>query len=444
MSYEMMFYPEISIQNELKKLMACADQAYDYQLEGKRKRLQILLQTEEQQLEEEIMQKLQREEEDRLQEKKNKLLIMKQEQERKRADLVKNKMIQLQLNNCDEIRSFLQQKYHEESKKCQLAQIEDKMKLKQAKMDEERMWTDVHIRKYKMDLEKELSAKRERSLKEQKTLQDVMVQIKEKSLKAAQEKEDLQKVVCAALPFPDHDPKLKSIGKVELAEQLKEQISFRKELQRNRDEQDRQVIRILNETMARELEQEKLALKSEEELLRKQKDQFYQYSKHVQRQRQIEEGKLEKLIMDTHAKFDQESLEKCQREKQKHLQLAAVAHEGQRNQIAEMEARKLREREERQQEALKEREYQEKMRYDALRADCRIQTAVQQYRDSLKEQIKSANLEREHTKRTNQLETNRIIERSYNELNFVQSYVKGSFEAHFKKHPNISLMKRKY
>lgn len=65
----------------------------------------MLLQTEEQQLGEEIMQKLQREEEDRLQEKKNKLLIMKQEQEQKRADLVKNKMIQLQLLViCDQAR----------------------------------------------------------------------------------------------------------------------------------------------------------------------------------------------------------------------------------------------------------------------------------------------------------------------------------------------------
>ncbi|XP_058060415.1 cilia- and flagella-associated protein 53 [Anopheles bellator] len=440
----MLFYPEISIQNELKKLMALSDQAYDYQLEQKRKRLQALLQAEEEQLDQEIMQKLGQEEETRLREKQNALLVAKQDHERQRAEFVKNKMIQLQLNNCDEIRSLLQQQYHEESKKCQLAQIEDKMKLKQAKMDEERMWTDVHIRKYKNDLEQELSKKRERKLMEQKTLQDIKVQINDKVLQAEQEKVNLQRVVCAALPFPDHDPKLKTIGKAELAEKLREQITFRKELQRKQNDQDRQVIRILNETMARELEQEKIALKTEEEVLRKQKDQFYQYSKDVHRQRLVEEGKLEKLIKDTHEKFDRESVEKCVRDKQKRLQLASLTYEGQRNQIAEMEARRVRERDERQQEALREREFQEKNRQEAELADCRIQTAVHQYRDSLKEQIKSANLERERSKRANQMETNRMIERSLNELNFVQSYVKGSFEAHFKKHPNVSLMKRKY
>uniref|UniRef100_A0A182NGS0 peptidylprolyl isomerase n=1 Tax=Anopheles dirus TaxID=7168 RepID=A0A182NGS0_9DIPT len=313
-------------------------------------------------------------------------------------------------NNCDEIRSFLQQKYHEESKKCQLAQIEDKVKLKQAKMDEERMWTEVHVRKYKMELQKEHIERHERKTMEQKILQDVKHQIKEKSLKAAQDKVDLQKVVCASLPFPDHDPKLKSLGKAELAEHLNGQISLRKELQRKRDEQDMQVIRQLNETTAKELEAERQVRKAEDILLKKQKDQFYQYSKHVLRQRQLDEGKLEKLINDTREKFDQEKLETCLREKQKRQQMASIAFEGQRMQIAEMEARKAREREERQQESLREREQHERNRQEAERADCRIQTAVQQYRDSLKEQIKSASLERERNKRANQLETNRMIE----------------------------------
>uniref|UniRef100_A0A182QYP1 Trichohyalin-plectin-homology domain-containing protein n=1 Tax=Anopheles farauti TaxID=69004 RepID=A0A182QYP1_9DIPT len=279
---------------------------------------------------------------------------------------------------------------------------------------------------------------------EQKILQDVKHQIKEKTLQAAQEKVDLQKVVCASLPFPDHDPKLKSLGKAELAEQLNEQICLRKDLQRKQDEQDMQMIRLLNETTAKELEQERRNRRAEDVLLKKQKDQFYQYSKHVLRQRQLDEGKLEKLINDTREKFDQEKLEICRREKQKRLQMASIAYEGQRKQIAEMESRKLREREERQQEALLEREQLERNRQDAERADCRIQAAVQQYRESLKEQIKSASLERERNKRANQLETNRMIEHSFKELNFVQSYVKGSFEEHFKKHPNVSLMKRKY
>ncbi|XP_053676421.1 trichohyalin-like [Anopheles nili] len=440
----MLFYPEISIQNELKKLMSCADRAYDHQLEQKRKRLQALLRSEEEQQEQEIMKKLHDEEEMRLREKSNALLAAKQDEERQRVEFVKNKMTQLKLNNCDEIRSFLQQKYHEEAKKCQLAQIEDRIKLKQAKMDEERMWTEVHVRKYKMELQKELTEKNERKLMEQKTFQDVQLQIKEKSLKTAQDKVDLQKVICSSLPFPDHDPKLKSLGKAELAEHLNEQINLRKELQRQRDEKDQKVVRMINETSAKELEQERQVRKAEDVLLKKQKDQFYQYSKHVLRQRQLDEGKLDKLINDTREKFEMEKVEACRREKQKRLQMASVAHEGQRMQIAEMEARKAREREERQQEAFRERELQEKNRLDAENADYRIQTAVQQYRDSLKEQIKSASLERERRKRANQLETNRLIECSFNELNFVQSYVKGSFEEHFKKHPNVSLMKRKY
>uniref|UniRef100_A0A182SR13 Trichohyalin-plectin-homology domain-containing protein n=1 Tax=Anopheles maculatus TaxID=74869 RepID=A0A182SR13_9DIPT len=417
--------------------MSCADQEYDHHLKEKRKRLQSLLQSEEEQLEREIMKKFQDEEATRLRDKTNALLSAKQDQERQRVEFVKNKMIQLKLNNCDEIRSFLQQKYHEESKKCQLAQIEDKMRLKQAKMDEERMWTEVH-------LQNEHKEKHERKSLEQKALQDIKQQIKEKSLKTIQDKVDLQKVVCASLPFPDHDPKLKAIGKSELAEHLHEQIALRKELQRKQEEQEMQVIRALNETTAKQLEQERQARKAEDILLKKQKDQFYQYSKHVLRQRQLEEGKLEKLINDTREKFDQEKLETCRREKQKRLQMASIAYEGQRMQIAEMEARKAREREERQQAALREREQQEKNRAEAERADCRIQTAVQQYRDSLKEQIKSASLDRERSKRANQMETNRLIERSFNELSFVQSYVKGSFEEHFKKHPNLSLMKRKY
>uniref|UniRef100_A0A182X4Y2 Trichohyalin-plectin-homology domain-containing protein n=1 Tax=Anopheles quadriannulatus TaxID=34691 RepID=A0A182X4Y2_ANOQN len=440
----MLFYPEISIQNELKKLMSCADQEYDHQLEEKRKRLHSLLQSEQQQQEREIMKKFQDEEEMRLRERTNALLSAKQDQERQRMEFVKNKMIQMKLNNCDEIRSFLQQKYHEESKKCQLAQIEDKMKLKQAKMDEERMWTEVHVRKYKMELQNEQKEKQERKTMEQKTLQDIKHQIKERSLKAAQDKVDLQKVVCASLPFPDHDPKLKALGKAELAEHLSEQIALRKELQRKQSEQDVQVIRALNETTAKQLEQERQTRKAEDLLLKKQKDQFYQYSKHVIRQRQLEDGKLEKLINDTREQFDQDKLEACRREKQKRLQMASIAYEGQRMQIAEMEARKAREREERQQEALRERELQERNRREAERADCRIQTAVQQYRDSLREQIKSASLDRERSKRANQMETNRLIECSLNELNFVQSYVKGSFEEHFKKHPNLSLLKRKY
>ncbi|KFB35665.1 AGAP008661-PA-like protein [Anopheles sinensis] len=200
--------------------MSCADQAYDYELEQKRERLRTLLQSEEELLDREIMQKIQEEEASRLRAKQNALLTAKQDQERQRAEFVKNKMIQLKLNNCDEIRCFIQQKYHEESKKCQLAQIEDKMKLKQAKMDEERMWMDVHVRKYKMDLEKELSEKRERKILEQKTLQNIQNQIKEKSLRAAQEKIDLQKLVCASLPFPDYDPKLKVMDKIDLAVEL--------------------------------------------------------------------------------------------------------------------------------------------------------------------------------------------------------------------------------
>lgn len=50
------------------------------------------------------------------------------------------------------MRTLVQQKYHEEAKRCQLAQIEDKNKLKLAKMDEERMWKEVHLRNYKLQV----------------------------------------------------------------------------------------------------------------------------------------------------------------------------------------------------------------------------------------------------------------------------------------------------
>lgn len=55
-------------------------------------------------------------------------------------------------NNCDEIRTYIQQKHHEEAKRCQLAQIEEKMKLKQARKDEEKMWKEIHLRNYKKEV----------------------------------------------------------------------------------------------------------------------------------------------------------------------------------------------------------------------------------------------------------------------------------------------------
>lgn len=120
-----------------------------------------------------------------------------------------------------------------------------------------------------------------------------------------------------------------------------------------------------------------------------------------------------------------------------------IVYDGQRKQIAEAEDRRRREREQELQEGIREREIYEQHRKASFEADNRTQLAVKQYRDTLKEQIVSAGLERERSKRHDQMLTNKLVEANAQELDFVQTYVKGSFDSHFKQHPNASLLKKK-
>uniref|UniRef100_A0A8D8CAN0 (northern house mosquito) hypothetical protein n=1 Tax=Culex pipiens TaxID=7175 RepID=A0A8D8CAN0_CULPI len=437
------FFPEINIKQEVQKLMRNADLAYEQQQEEERKRLEQQLQEESEREEKAMLEKLQQQQTERLRAKENALIALKQDKERQREEFLKAKTIQLKINNCEEIRTYIQQKHHEEAKRCQLAQIEEKMKLKQARKDEEKMWKEIHLRNYKKELERDTLELRARKIKEEKALLDIKEQIKERALKAEQERIELQEVRCNSLPFPDHDGKLIQLKKSDLAEKLRQQMETTRMLQKKRDEQEREVVRTLNEGMQRELERERKARDAEREILAKQINQYYQYSKHVEKQRLVEEAMMDKLIRDVRQQYDQVAVESCQMALRKRWGLADIVYDGQRKQIAEAEDRRRREREQELQEGIREREIYEQHRKASFEADNRMQLAVKQYRDTLKEQIVSAGLERERSKRHDQMLTNKLVEANAQELDFVQTYVKGSFDSHFKQHPNASLLKKK-
>ncbi|KXJ80575.1 hypothetical protein RP20_CCG023974 [Aedes albopictus] len=424
--------------------MVNADQAYEQHMQQKRKRLAALLQADEMQQQAELIEKLREQEAERLRAKENALLAIKQDKERQREEFIKNKMIQLKLNNCDEIRTLVQQKYHEEAKRCQLAQIEDKNKLKLAKLDEERMWKEVHLRNYKLQLDRELNDKRKRESMECQTLLDIKDQMKERALRSEKEKVELQEARCTSLPFPGRDPKLIQMKKGDLAEKLKEQMATNRMLQKKRAEQEREIVKVLNEGMEQELAREKATRDAEKQTLKKQIDQYYKYSKHVEKQRSVDETKMNKLINDVRQQYDKKDEENCNKILNKRWGLADSVYEIQRMQIAEMEELRRKQDEEKVLEGARERQLYENHLQKSIEADQRMQTAVKKYRETLKEQIKSATLERERCKRHDQTQTNRLLEANAKDLDFVQSYVKGSFENHFKKHPNTALMRKKY
>ncbi|XP_055633330.1 trichohyalin-like [Toxorhynchites rutilus septentrionalis] len=437
------FYPEINIENEVQKLMKYADRVYERQMEESRKRLEDSRLAEEQQQQRELQEKLEKEEEERLRMKEHKLLAIKQAKEREREEFIKKQMLQLKINNCDEIRTHIQKKYHIEAKRCQLAQIEDKRKLRKAQLDEECIWNEIHRKNYQLLLDRELNEKRKRKLMEEQILLDIKTQMKERSLKAEQEKINLQETRCTSLPFPEHDKKLVQIKRSELAEKLKEQMDTTRKLQTQRDEQEREVAKALNDAMQRELEREKAARAAEKDILKKQIDQYYEYSKHIGKQRLTEEAKMDKLIDDFRQEYDKILVENRQKDLQKRLDLANRVYEGQRQQMAEVEERRRIERERELQGGMDEREVYEKHHLENIDAKNRNQNSVKKYREALKDQIKSATLEKERLRSQNQMQTNKLIEANVQELNFVQNYVKGSFEGHFKKHPNFALMKNK-
>ncbi|XP_062545376.1 cilia- and flagella-associated protein 53-like isoform X2 [Armigeres subalbatus] len=392
----------------------------------------------------EVLEKLREQEAERLRVKENALLAIKQDKERQREEFIKNKMIQLKLNNCDEIRTLVQQKYHEEAKRCQLAQIDDKNKLKLAKLDEERLWAEVHQRNYKIQYEKELNDKQKRTSRESQTLLTIKEQMKERALRAEKEKVELQEARCTSLPFPERDVKLIQMKKSDLADKLREQMATNLMLQKKRAEQEREVVKVLNEGMERELAREKAARESEKQTLKKQIDQYYKYSKHVEKQRSVDEAKMDKLIGDAQQQYDKREVENCNKILQKRWGLADSVYEMQRSQIAEMEQLRRKQKEEKLLEGTRERQLYENHLQRSIEANQRTKTAVKKYRETLKEQIKSATLERDRCKQHDQTQTNRLLEANAKELDFVKSYVKGSFESHFKKHPNTTLMKKKY
>ncbi|EAT41330.1 AAEL006994-PA [Aedes aegypti] len=424
--------------------MVNADQAYEQHMQEKRKRLAALLQAEEMQQQAEVIEKLREQEIERLRAKENALLAVKQDKERQREEFIKNKMIQLKLNNCDEIRTLVQQKYHEEAKRCQLAQIEDKKKLKLAQLDEERLWKEVHMRNYKLKLDRELNDKRKRVSMECQTLLDIKDQMKERTLRLEKEKVEQQEARCTSLPFPEGDPKLIQMKKSDLAEKLKEQMATNIMLQRKRADQERDLVKVFNEGMEQELAREKATRDAEKQTLKKQIDQYYKYSKHIEKQRSVDEAKIDKLINDVRQQYDKKEVENCNETLKKRWGLADSVYETQRMQIAEMEKLRRKQEEDKILEGARERQLYENHLQKSIEANQRMQTAVKKYRETLKEQIKSATLERERCKRHDQTQTNRLVEANIKDLDFVQSYVKGSFESHFKKHPNTALMRKKY
>ncbi|XP_058445694.1 trichohyalin [Malaya genurostris] len=437
------FYPEINIKYEVEKLMHAADQAYEQHMIEEQKRLKALQEAEEIQKQQEALEKLREQQHERLREKQNALLAAKQDKERQREEFIKSKMIQMKINNCDEIRTFIQQKYLEESKRCQLIQMQDKQKQNLLALDEDRVWQEVHQKNYALQLNRELEAKRKRALMQEKTLLDIQQQIKERSLKAEQEKLELREAQCTSLPFPDHDCKLKQITKTELAEKLREQMAASRALLKKREDQEREVVKTLNEGMQRDLDSEKAEREKQKRILKEQIDQYYKYSKQVEKERQIEDAKMDKLIQEIQQKSEKAVHDSRKKIMQKRWSLADKVYETQRLQIAEMEDQRRRLREEELQEGMREREIYEQHNKASIEADKLAKLEVKKYRETLNEQIKSLSLEKERHKYHNQTQSNKLIEASNQELNFVQTYVKGSFENHFKKHPNLLLLRNK-
>lgn len=146
-----------------------------------------------------------------------------------------------------------------------------------------------------MQLDRELTEKRKRNSMESQTLLDIKDQMLERTLRAEKEKVELQEAQCTSLPFPERDHKLIQMKKSDLAEKLKEQMATNAMLQKKRDEQEREVVKALNEGMHRELAREKAAREAEKDILKKQINQYYQYSKHVEKQRSIDDAKMDKV-----------------------------------------------------------------------------------------------------------------------------------------------------
>ncbi|XP_055550279.1 calponin homology domain-containing protein DDB_G0272472-like isoform X2 [Wyeomyia smithii] len=353
-------------------------------------------------------------------------------------------MIQLKINNCDEIRTYIQQKCHEDTKRCQLAQIEDKQKLEQSKREEDRLWQEVHLTSYKAKLDRELDVKQKRNIMERSTFLDIQQQIKDHSLKMTEDKKKQQQAYCTSLPFPDHDEKLVQIKKTDLAEILRNQIACKKSLQMKQQAKEQEVVKVLNEGMQRELDREKAALEAEKQVLKKQIDQYYNYSKGINKQRQIEENKMDKLIQDARQHYDDVARNNCKQVMRKRQGLADKVYNTQQKQIAAMNYQRRLQREEKLQEGVKEREIYEQHLRATIEAEHRAQLAAKEYRELLKEQMKSGALEQQRRKHHDQMQTNRLVDTAAQELKFVETFVKGSFENHIKKHPNVSLLKSKF
>lgn len=143
--------------------------------------------------------------------------------------------------------------------------------------------------------EKELNDKQKRTSRESQTLLTIKEQMKERALRAEKEKVELQEARCTSLPFPERDVKLIQMKKSDLADKLREQMATNLMLQKKRAEQEREVVKVLNEGMERDLAREKAARESEKQTLKKQIDQYYKYSKHVEKQRSVDEAKMDKV-----------------------------------------------------------------------------------------------------------------------------------------------------
>ncbi|XP_053696744.1 cilia- and flagella-associated protein 53-like [Sabethes cyaneus] len=438
------FCPDINIKYEVKKLVDKADQAYEQHMAEKRTRLKALLETEGEQQQKEVFETLRRQQDESLKKKENALIVAKKEKEREKAEFIKNKMIQLKVNNCDEIRTYIRQKYHEESKRCQLAQIEDKRKLEESKREEDQLWQEVHLRTYNAKLDHEMELKQKRKLMETKTFLDIQQQIKDQSLIKVQEKIKEQEGFCTSLPLPDHDEKLKQIKKKDLAEILRDQMACSKSLRLEQDAKEREVIKALNEGMQRELDREKIAQEEKKQVFKKQIEQYYKYSKDIEKQRQIEEDKMNKLIQDARQYHDKIALDACRTTMKQRWGLADYVYETQRKQIAAMEDQRRLQREEELQEGIREREIYKQHQQATIEAEKKAKLAAKEYREILKEQIKSGVIDRNRQKYHDQMQTNKLVDAKSQDLKFVETFVKGSFDKHFKKHPNLSLMKSKF
>lgn len=93
------------------------------------------------------------------------LITIKKERERQDEEFVKKKTIQQYMNKCDEIRPYLRQKLLQDSKACQLLQIQDKQKKLLEEKDIENLWVEVAKRGNEQLFERENSENHNRFLK---------------------------------------------------------------------------------------------------------------------------------------------------------------------------------------------------------------------------------------------------------------------------------------